>query len=371
MKKQLLIILLFPFFLFSQSNSDCDYKKQFDNGDIYEGCTDVEGRFNGKGKYTWADGRYYSGDWVNNKREGSGEFKFSDGSLYKGDWVNNKRDGKGKYITTDGNIYEGYYKDNMRNGDGVYSYKIGSRKAVERGVFKNDMFFTGTKTSNLVDGTTIESEFMNGERISLSQISTDIQIESSGSYFSNGILKSGIQKILLNDGEVIISKFDNGDEIIGSQISNVKNYPVPSDIEGDLSSTIINLEYEENDNTKYVNLNFLKVNQNQTENFRFIFDTGAEMFSIGYNLFNKLKEEGLDYDDLGIVKESIGIRGEPVQNKVIRIKELSIGQFKVKNVITYVKTLETANSSLLGIGFLKKFSEVQWSLISNQLILYK
>ena len=68
---------------------------------------------------------------------------------------------------------------------------------------------------------------------------------------------------------------------------------------------------------------------------------------------------------------SISLRGEPIQNKVIRIKELSIGQYKVKNVIAFVKTLETANSSLLGIGFLKKFSEAQWSLISNQLTLYK
>jgi hypothetical protein len=371
MIKQLLIILLFPFLLFSQSNSDCGKEINLSDGNKYFGCTDVEGRFNGKGKYLLADGSYYSGDWVNNKREGSGKFKSSEGSLYIGDWVNNKMDGKGKYTTTDGDIYEGYYKDNMRNGQGVYSYKIGSQKSVESGVFKNDMFFTGTKTSNLGKGITIESEFMNGERVSLLQISSDFKIESSGSYFSNGTLKSGTQKTFLNDGEVIIAKFDNGDEIIGSQKSNVKNYYIESDIEGNLESNIIDLEFDENDNTKYVNLNFLTINKKETENFRFIFDTGAEMFSIGYNLFNKLKENGLDYVDLGIVKESVGIRGEPIQNKVIRIKELSIGQYKVKNVIAFVKTLETANSSLLGIGFLKKFSEAQWSLISNQLTLYK
>ena len=69
--------------------------------------------------------------------------------------------------------------------------------------------------------------------------------------------------------------------------------------------------------------------------------------------------------------ETVGVKGESMQNKVIRIKEINIGQYKLKNVIAFVKTLETANSSLLGIGFLKKFSEVQWSLISNQLILYK
>ena len=75
MKKQLLIILFFPFLIFSQSNSDCDYKKEFDNGDVYEGCRDVEERRNGKGKYTWADGSYYNGEWVNNKKEGIGEYK--------------------------------------------------------------------------------------------------------------------------------------------------------------------------------------------------------------------------------------------------------------------------------------------------------
>mgnify|MGYP001605132342 FL=1 len=371
MIKQLLIILLFPFLLFSQSNSDCGKEINLSDGNKYFGCTDVEGRFNGKGKYLLADGSYYSGDWVNNKREGSGKFKSSDGSLYIGDWVNNKMDGKGKYTTTDGNIYEGYYKNNMRNGQGVYSYKIGSQKSVESGVFKNDMFFTGTKTSNLGQGITIESEFMNGERVSLVQISPDFKMESSGSYFSNGTLKSGTKKVLKKNGEVVVSEYKNGDEVMNSIRSNIKNYYNANDVKGDLDSIIIDLEFEENDNTKYINLNFLTNKKTQTENERFIFDTGAEMFSIGHNLFNKLKQNGLDYVDLGIVVSTIGVRGEPSDNMVIQIKEISIGEYKLKNIIAFVETLETANSSLLGIGFLKKFSEAQWSLISNQLTLYK
>jgi hypothetical protein len=372
MKKQLLIILLFPFLIFSQSNSDCDYKKEYDNGDMYEGCTDVEGRFNGKGKYLWADGRYYSGYWVNNKREGSGEFKFSDGSLYIGDWVNNKMDGKGKYTNTDGDIYEGYYKDNMKNGEGIQTYTVGNIKVVKNGIFKNDMFFSGEYVqSSSVDRTTVNAIFEYGDRTSSIQTSPEFTIKTKGSYFSNGTLKSGTKKVLRKNGDVVISEYKNGDEVVNSIRSNIKNYYNENDIKGDLASIIIDLEFEENDNTKYVNLSFLTNKKTQTENFRFIFDTGAEMFSIGYNLFNKLKENGLDYVDLGIVKESVGIRGESLQNKVIRIKELSIGQYKVKNVIAFVKTLETANSSLLGIGFLKKFSEAQWSLISNQLTLYK
>ena len=372
MKKQLLIILLFPFLLFSQSSSDCDYKKQFDSGDIYEGCRDVEGRFNGKGKYTWADGSYYNGDWVNNKKEGLGEYKFKDGSLFNGKWINNKRNGVGKFISSSGDTYEGYYKNDMRNGQGKRSYTVGNIKVSKNGIFKNDMFFSGEYLqSDSIDGTIVETIFEDGERKNSIQTSSEFTMKTKGSYFSNGTLKSGTEKVIKKNGEVIISEYKYGDEVVNSIRSNIKNYYNENDIKGNLGSIIIDLEFEENDNTKYVNLSFLTNKKTQIGNERFIFDTGAEMFSIGYNLFNKLKENGLDYVDLGIVVPTIGVRGEPIENKVITIKEIRIGEYKLMNIIAFVETLETANSSLLGIGFLKKFSEVQWSLISNQLTLYK
>ena len=67
----------------------------------------------------------------------------------------------------------------------------------------------------------------------------------------------------------------------------------------------------------------------------------------------------------------MGIRGEPTQNKVIKIAQLKIGEYTLKNVIALVKTLETANNSLIGIQFLEKFREVYWSLKQNRLIFYK
>lgn len=372
MKKQLLIILLFPFLIFSQSNSDCDYKKEYNNGDIYEGCTDVEGRRNGKGKYTWADGSYYDGDWVNNKKQGLGEYKFNDGSLFSGNWINDKRDGFGKSISSSGNTFEGMYKNNMKNGEGIQTYTVGNIKVVKNGIFKNDMFFSGEYVqSSSVDRTTVNAIFEYGDRTSSIQTSPEFTIKTKGSYFSNGTLKSGTKTVLKKNGQVVISEYKNGDEVVNSIRSNIKNYYNENDIKGDLASIIIDLEFEENDNTKYVNLNFLTNKKTQTENERFIFDTGAEMLSLGYNLFNKLKENGLDYVDLGIVVSTEGVRGEPSENMVIKIKEISIGQFRVKNVIAFVETLETANSSLLGIDFLKKFSEVKWSLISEQLTLYR
>lgn len=39
---------------------------------------------NGKGLYTWADGRKYSGDWQDNKMHGFGYYSWPDGKTYKG-----------------------------------------------------------------------------------------------------------------------------------------------------------------------------------------------------------------------------------------------------------------------------------------------
>ena len=39
---------------------------------------------------TFADGKRYEGDYVNNKFEGNGVLTFPDGSQYDGQWKNNK-----------------------------------------------------------------------------------------------------------------------------------------------------------------------------------------------------------------------------------------------------------------------------------------
>jgi len=93
--------------------------------------------------------------------------------------------------------------------------------------------------------------------------------------------------------------------------------------------------------------------------------------SIGFRMFNELKANGLVYEDLGITIPTIGIRGEPTENKIIKKTQLKIGDYTLKNVVANAKTLETANNSLIGIQFLEKFSDVYWSLKQNKLIFYK
>jgi len=347
MKKQLLIILLFPFLLFSQSNSDCDYKKQFDSGDIYEGCRDVEGRFNGKGKYTFSKGDFYEGDFVNGNFEGYGKFSETDGSYYEGSWKNDKRNGKGFKL----DIYV-------------------NQETISEGEFKNNIFYNGIVKINFQDGDKQIKEFKHGDQVSFTQTSQDYTIESYGTYFSDGTLKTGIQKQMSQNGKLIVrNEFKNGDKIIGSEWSNIKNYYNDEDVIGDYPFININLDKE--GDSYYVNLSFLTNNNTKTDFERFVFDTGANSFIIGFNMFNKLKANGLIYEDLNVVTQSKGLRGELTSLNVIKIEEINIGQYKLKNVIAKVSMLETSNKSLLGVSFMRKFSEVEWSLNSNKMKLYK
>ena len=45
---------------------------------------------NGWGKMTWADGREYDGNFVNDNKEGYGVYKWNEIKKYEGNWKNNK-----------------------------------------------------------------------------------------------------------------------------------------------------------------------------------------------------------------------------------------------------------------------------------------
>ena len=44
----------------------------------------------GKGIFTWADGRKYTGEYIDDKKKGYGEFVWPDGRCYRGEWSNGK-----------------------------------------------------------------------------------------------------------------------------------------------------------------------------------------------------------------------------------------------------------------------------------------
>lgn len=51
----------------------------------------------GKGKFTWANGVIYEGDFTYNKIEGDGTYLWPDGSKYVGTVINGLRHGFGKF----------------------------------------------------------------------------------------------------------------------------------------------------------------------------------------------------------------------------------------------------------------------------------
>jgi len=96
-------------------------KQQFcvyPNGDLFVGSYNALGKRTGYGKKTEDDGRYYLGEWENEKPAGSGEFHFADGSFYKGHWKDGLFHGTGLLQRKENASYDGCWKKGMRHGKG-------------------------------------------------------------------------------------------------------------------------------------------------------------------------------------------------------------------------------------------------------------
>ena len=153
---------------------------RFDNGDIYEGEVNEDGRPCGNGIYTWPDGERYEGEWKDGERNGQGTQLLPDGRRYEGEWKDDARNGQGIFTWPDGGRYEGELKDGRPCGNGIYTWPDGGRyegewKDGERngqgtqlfadgrryeGEWKDDVWH-GKGTLYLPDGTRYEGDFFN------------------------------------------------------------------------------------------------------------------------------------------------------------------------------------------------------------------
>lgn len=85
----------------------------FKNGSLYTGQFNSKGLFHGQGKYIFADGSFYEGEYRDGKQNGLGVFTFLSGDVFKGEFVDDKKTGKGLYIYANGDFYESYYENNI------------------------------------------------------------------------------------------------------------------------------------------------------------------------------------------------------------------------------------------------------------------
>ena len=141
------------------------------------------------------------------------------------------------------------------------------------------------------------------------------------------------------------------------------------DISGPMSMRINLINNEDKSDAFFINL----VINNQK--IRFLFDTGATDFVVSLSQWNKMKKAGLKYEYLNITSEAEVVGGS-ITTKYYKIFDpLQIGDFKIKNIIIAVcqscEPDEIEADNLIGIGFFKKFSDVEWSMNKNTLTLYK
>lgn len=96
------------------------------NGAHFQG-TFVDGKASGKGEMTWPNGDHYTGDWSDSRRTGRGVLTRPNGDRYEGDFVKDNWSGTGILTTTNGDRYDGAWLDNKRVGQGVQISADGSR----------------------------------------------------------------------------------------------------------------------------------------------------------------------------------------------------------------------------------------------------
>jgi len=95
------------------------------------------GKSNGQGTYTFANGSKYVGEFRNDKRNGQGTLTFASGSKYVGEFRNNKFHGQFTVTYADGNKYVGEFRNDKKNGQGTMTFADGRTK---EGVWKAGKF---------------------------------------------------------------------------------------------------------------------------------------------------------------------------------------------------------------------------------------
>jgi len=283
----------------------------------YLGCLDDYENFHGNGTLT-NDTYIKSGIWDQGKLNGEGTFTLiSDNSFFKGEWKNDEL------------IY------------GTYSKKANNFSLSYLGEFKN-LKFHGQ-----------------GKRTLTTSTYTEIK---EGSFINDTIL-NGTETTTYETGLVVISTYKMGEVV--SRLRNDRNYYNKNHIIGDSESTevALNTEGDENDGKTY----FIDLNIGDFKG-SWVFDSGAQLTSIGKRMFERLQSEGVQFKDLDLTIKTFGVGG--VSNgSLVMIENFKVGNYVIKEFI--IKVSLDNNYSLLGVDFMDKFENVIWNKKNSTLTFYK
>lgn len=177
------------------------------------------------------NGNIYSGNWnYNGKKEGFGINLKPDGSLYKGYWENDQISKYGTFIEPKGNYYQGEFKGGVSEGKGVLYIKD---KMKYTGEFKNDLQNGKGVEENYEDNTVYEGDFVNGIREGIGKLKFNDGTVYEGEFKKGQFNGKGILKFCDNkqyEGEFKDGKmngqgtftWENGSKYIGEYVNGFK-----------------------------------------------------------------------------------------------------------------------------------------------------
>ena len=277
-----------------------------------------------------------------------------------------QRDGQGRleYINYDISYEEGIWKNDQLNGEGK---TVSTNGQEYEGVYENGQLIKGVFTSNINgDLWTYNGEFngnyFQGVGIERREVDNQIIIKE-GDFFSDKLYQGTETVLFTNSGIKIISEYVKGISTVVNR-NDINTYNA-EDVVGDTEFIEVGLLQRGTavDSRLAYDVE-LEINGVKGE---WLLDSGAMGFTIGNIMFKRLIANGVNYKDLNKTVKSFGIGGEAFGDLVV-LEEVKIGDYIVKNVVATV--LDTP-SSLLGTGFLLKFSNVIWNMKDKKLTLFK
>lgn len=118
--------------------SSSTVERSLPNGDLYIGS--LSGNVpHGSGKYLWADGCMYEGEWWKGKASGKGKFSWPSGATFEGEFKSGRMEGMGTFVGPEGDMYRGSWSGDRKHGYGQKRYANGD-------------FYDGMWRRNLQDG---------------------------------------------------------------------------------------------------------------------------------------------------------------------------------------------------------------------------
>ena len=350
------ITFLFIFFSFSlllaQEQCDNPVSKEYNWNNttlkaMYCGETDDTNTPLGFGRITFKTIEYpvdfIEGYWKDGKLNGEGMEVYRDGQIFEGIYVNDQILSGTYTHEQQGVFYKGGFRDNFYHGEnGSLTIILDNVVFTREGLFKKGQLFEG-----IINET------------------TDSYVKTKKGNFFNNELEEGEQTIQYkNSGIIVKSTYTNGLEEVTYR--NDQNSYNTADISGNSSSIEVVLERKGSvDNGKLAYHVALEIDGVLGE---FVLDTGAMTFSIGKKMFERLKRQGIEFLDLNKKVVTVGVGGQS-QGKLILLNNVKIGDYTLSNVVAKVSL--DSNFSLLGTGFLLKFSNVIWDMKKEKLMLYK